>query len=139
MPTGTKYNTKQRAMLIEYMENWPEPHFTVNDVCDFFKKKGSPIGQTTVYRQLDRLVEEGLVNKYTLETGKSACFEYTGISKETHSRSCFHCKCEKCGKLIHMHCEDLESISSHLMAEHNFELDPFRTVFYGICENCRQQ
>ena len=53
--------------------------------------------------------------------------------------TCFHCKCEKCGKLIHLHCEELQEIQSHLLGEHGFQLDPRRTVLYGLCEGCRAE
>ena len=46
------------------------------------------------------------------------------------------CKCEKCGKLTHMHCEELEGIGEHLYEHHGFVLNPLRTVFYGVCEDC---
>ena len=45
-------------------------------------------------------------------------------------------KCEKCGKLIHLHCDELEEIQTHILKEHRFKMDPMRTVFYGLCENC---
>ena len=46
-------------------------------------------------------------------------------------------KCEKCGKLIHLHCEDVVKLEQHLMDSHGFRMDPCRTVFYGLCEECR--
>ena len=48
-----------------------------------------------------------------------------------------HCKCEKCGKLIHLHCDEVESLKKHMMEHHSFEMDSLRTVFYGICNECR--
>ena len=44
--------------------------------------------------------------------------------------------CEKCGKLIHLHCEELEGIGEHLLKDHGFTLNSMRTVLYGICEDC---
>ena len=64
-------------------------------------------------------------------------FEYLGAEEHCHKTSCFHCKCEKCGKLIHLHCEDVVKLEQHLMDRHGFRMDPCRTVFYGICEECR--
>ena len=107
MNVRNQYNTRQRSRLLEYMQTVPGEHFTAKDVCDYFQSCGTPIGVATVYRQLERMVEEGL-----------------------------HCKCEKCGKLIHLHCEELVQIRSHLKEEHHFTLDPLRTVFYGLCEDC---
>ena len=62
--------------------------------------------------------------------------EYTGRDDPQDGKVCFHCKCEKCGRLIHLKCEELSGIAGHLYSEHHFSLDPKRTVFYGICEKC---
>ena len=45
-------------------------------------------------------------------------------------------KCEKCGSLIHMECEELEGIIEHINSHHGFRLNPLKTVIYGICEGC---
>ena len=83
------------------------------------------------------MVEQGMVAKYNVDGTSSACFEYLGAEEHCHKTSCFHCKCEKCGKLIHLHCEDVVKLEQHLMDSHGFRMDPCRTVFYGICEECR--
>lgn len=133
MRTGI-YKTRHREDLMEYFEKTGANHFTVNDVCEYFKSRGSAIGTATVYRQLEKMVDEGIVNKYIIDANSPACFEYIG--EHMHHDVCFHCKCEKCGKLIHLHCEELKAIGSHLKQEHDFVLDPKRTVFYGICSEC---
>ncbi|MCR5733018.1 MAG: transcriptional repressor [Lachnospiraceae bacterium] len=138
MDPHTKYRTRQREILIEYLSGMPGRHFTAADVCEHFKAEGAPIGQSTVYRRLEALVDEGILNKYILDPNTPACFEYIIPESHTDAGTCFHCKCEKCGKLIHMHCDELEGIASHLHKEHDFTLDPLRTVFYGVCSECRQ-
>ncbi len=131
-----KYNTKQRERILDYLQGVQGVHITAADVCNHFRDNGTTIGQSTVYRQLERLVDEGVINKYTIDKNSSACFEYIGQQGHGEGTVCFHCKCEKCGKLIHMHCDELEEIGAHLMEEHKFKLDPLRTVFYGVCEEC---
>lgn len=134
------YKTKQREVLLEYLKKKKGSHITVNDVCDFFDKKGEKIGQTTVYRQLEKMVDEGMVNKYIIDGNSPACFEYVGESKmHADGKVCFHCKCEVCGALIHMHCDELNSIKDHLEKDHDFMLNPKRTVFYGVCKKCRRK
>ena len=139
MNTKPKYKTRQRGILLEYLKTIPGEHFTAGDICDYFKSQGSPIGQSTVYRQLEELVDEGLLNKYVLSASDPACFEYVGEDSHCEGEVCFHCKCEQCGKLIHMHCDELMEIQEHLLKEHNFTLDPIRTVFYGRCEECEEK
>ena len=137
MSTRSKYNTKQKNELIQYLQSVPGIHITAADVCEYFKSRGSTIGQSTIYRQLESLVDEGVVNKYIIDGISPACFEYVGAESHQPSDVCFHCKCEKCGRLIHLHCEDLEEIQRHLLEQHGFMIDPMRTVFYGLCDDCR--
>ena len=130
------YKTKQRENLLSYLKTLKGTHVTVIDVCEYFKAQGDPIGQSTVYRHLERLVDEGVINKYIIDANSPACFEY--VDKEEHcgAESCFHCKCEKCGKLIHLHCDELSGFKEHLSEHHQFKMNPMRTVFYGLCEDC---
>ena len=132
-----QYKTKQMSEILNFLQQMEGTHVTVADICDYFKKKGIAVGMTTVYRQLDKMVNEGLVAKYVIDGSSSACFEYTGDSRHECKEQTYHCKCEKCGKLIHLHCDEVESLKKHMMEHHSFEMDSLRTVFYGICNECR--
>ena len=133
----TVYHTRQREELTECLRSMTGGHITANDIYRRLSEQGSRTGMTTVYRQLEKLVDEGIVNKYTVDSTSPACFEYVGEGAHEGQDTCFHCKCDKCGRLIHLHCHDLEMIRAHLLAEHGFQMNPFRTVFYGLCEECR--
>lgn len=43
-------------------------------MVDYLKSQGNGVGKSTVYRYLEKLVEEGKVRKYFLEEGAGACF-----------------------------------------------------------------
>lgn len=135
----SQYKTWQRAEITAYLMATQGEHVTVNDIVKHFEESGKPIGLTTVYRHLDKLVDEGIINKYNLDNGSSACFEY--IDNE-HTKdgaaSCYHCKCDKCGKLIHLHCEEIEALIKHIEKNHSFVINPRRTVLYGLCDSCRK-
>ena len=135
MNQRSKYKTRQRDILLSYLEKMPG-HVTAADVCKHCKQQGENIGQSTIYRQLESLVDEGLINKYIIDANSPACFEYVGPDTHAESEVCYHCKCEKCGKLIHLHCDEIEEIQNHMLKEHRFRMDPLRTVFYGLCEQC---
>ena len=129
------YRTRQREEIADYLASIPGQHVTAGDICAHFRAQGRAVGTATVYRQLERMVDQGLVNKYFIDETASACFAYLG--PDAHCKdACYHCKCEKCGQLIHMTCEELDHIASQLMADHGFRLNPLRTVFYGVCESC---
>ncbi len=130
------YKTRQRELLLAYLSSLSGEHVTAGDICEHFRGCGCAIGQTTVYRQLDRLVEEGLVKKYMIDGNSSACYEY--LNEDCEEENCYHCKCEVCGRLIHLHCDEITGLAAHLREEHAFTLSPVRTVFYGVCEDCRR-
>ena len=35
-----------------------------------------------------------------------------------------------------MDCHEITELQQHLAEHHHFQIDPLRTVFYGICEAC---
>ncbi len=137
MIAKTQYRSHQRDKIVEYLKTISGEHVTADNIYLYFQEKGDPIGKATVYRQLERLVEQGVLNKYQIDRTSPACFELSGEHFHQEENSCFHCKCEKCGKLIHLHCKELEGIGQHLQKCHQFTLDPMRAVFYGICEECK--
>ena len=137
MNSVSKYKTKQRERIIEYLSTVPGVHVTAGDVTAHFREQGTEIGQSTIYRQLESLVDDGIINKYTIDKNSPACFEYVGTENHEGHTACFHCKCEKCGRLIHLHGEQLDHFRTFLSEQHGFQLDPKRTVFYGLCEECR--
>ena len=130
-----QYKTKNRRLLLDELAANAGQPVTVQELCDRLKERGNAMGTTTVYRQLERFVEEGLVNKYLSDGNGAAYFEYVDPA-DCGEHTCFHCKCEKCGALIHLHCHELEAIQGHILAHHGFKMDNTKTVFYGVCEQC---
>jgi Fur family ferric uptake transcriptional regulator len=99
-----------------------------------FAGRNEAIGQTTIYRRLEKLAAEGIVRKYVVGDGKSACYQY--VDNQTLCREHFHLICERCGALIHVDCDLLEEIRGHLLLEHRFRIDTLKTIFYGTCDAC---
>ncbi|MBU5489055.1 Fur family transcriptional regulator [Butyricicoccus intestinisimiae] len=138
MANKSQYRTKQMAEILSYLQSMQGSHVTVHDIHAYFKSKNISVGTTTIYRHLDRMVAEGIVTKYVVDEKSSACFEYLGDKSHCHPTVCFHCKCKKCGKLIHLHCKELEAVYLHLLNDHGFQVDAPRSVIYGLCEDCQQ-
>ena len=128
------YNSKRQEMIKEYLIKNSNKHISAFDIYEYFSKQNTQIGLTTIYRQLDKLVNDGFVNKYIIDSQSPACFEY--IKDDCKCDNCYHMKCEKCGTIIHLECHEVDNISKYLFSDHNFKLDTKRTVFYGLCEKC---
>lgn len=137
------YRTKQQDLLLSFLKQTKGAHFTAEDVRNHFLQKQITIGMATIYRQLEKFVADGSVLKYYIDEQSAACFEYTGESKPVVESGDFgghfHIKCEKCGVLIHLDCEELVHLQEHLEANHGISINLFRTVFYGLCANCRKK
>lgn len=138
MAGKAQYKTKQMTELLSYLKSAQGSHVTVNDICESFKKEGITVGTTTIYRNLERMVKVGLVAKYVVDGTSSACFEYIGEQDNCGQPTYLHCKCEKCGKVIHLQCNEVASLGQHMLEHHDFEVNSLRTVFYGICGECRE-
>ncbi len=130
-----KYRTKQRTALMEYLRSVKGQHITVSDIRVHFEEQGRPIGTTTLYRQVDELVREGVLQKYIVDENSPACFAYIG--EQPTDAAVVHCKCQKCGRLLHIRCSQFEEVQRHLSGNHAFVVDPRRTVLYGVCDQCR--
>lgn len=130
-----KYKTKQKDMLLKYMILMSGKHITAYDIHDYFRQQGVNIGMSTIYRHLEDMTAEGVVRKYATEANEAACYEY--ITNDCRYESCIHCKCELCGKLIHINCSEMQNIEKHFLKDHNFKINSIKTTLYGICENCR--
>ncbi|MBQ4304651.1 MAG: transcriptional repressor, partial [Lachnospiraceae bacterium] len=60
------YRTRQKEELTEYLMKREGTHLTAAQIHDDFRAMGLNMGMATIYRHLDKLVEEGTVRKYTI-------------------------------------------------------------------------
>lgn len=130
-----QYNTKQQKAILDYLQNC-QSHVTAFQIVDYLKQNGFEIGITTVYRHLEKLSSQGIVNKIIADNEKSALFCY---SHNCQNDDNFHIKCEICGEISDMDCSHLSELYCHLKNEHSFTINPKKTLFYGICCNCQNK
>ena len=136
MPRVGGYQTKQKAQVLQYLETHSRQHITAAELLIALNTGGVQIGSATVYRQLEKLEEQGLVRRYSLDDRGSACWQFAGEGAQSACHSHFHLKCTVCGRLIHLDCGHLQQIANHVAEEHGFQINPARTVFYGTCGDC---
>ncbi|MBE6631227.1 MAG: transcriptional repressor [Ruminococcaceae bacterium] len=131
------YKTKQREAIESYLGQNRYRHATVSEIYEYLRHKGIGIGLSTVYRQLDRMCEEGLLHRYYIDDGTLACYQLKEECPDCRDDH-YHLKCTECGKLLHMECHEMHGVAEHIEAEHDFILDREKTVFYGLCKECRK-
>lgn len=130
-----KYSTKHKNDLIDLLNNNSDMHFTIEELNQFANSKGLGISQTTLYRLLSELVEEGKVAKYFVDNNHSACYHL--LSEHHDCSTHIHMICNKCNKIFHLDCDETEKFLKHIEEEHNFTINPSKIVLYGTCEDCK--
>ncbi len=128
------YKTKQRELILDCLKEHSDIHITAEEITQQLKMQGDPVGRSTVYRYLERLIEDGVVHKYQ-NPGESSCYQLALPDGRCHQH--FHLKCVSCGQLLHMECDYMTGLCEHIRKEHGFEIDVFKTVLYGTCGKCR--
>ncbi|MBR4703626.1 MAG: transcriptional repressor [Oscillospiraceae bacterium] len=128
------YQTKQGQALLDFLRDQGSRHISVQEIAHGLPE---PMGTATIYRQLEKLVAKGLVQKYVNDRGP-ACFQYVG-EKGENCATHFHLKCARCGALIHLECQEMTRLIEHITKEHGFRTDLTRSAFYGTCAECQKK
>ena len=128
------YQTKQGKLLLDYLRGQGSRHVSVQEISAGI---GAGIGTATIYRQLDKLAGQGLVQKY-VNDGGPACYQYVG-DDGTACNTHFHLKCADCGALIHLECDEMGRLIDHIYRDHGFRTDLTRSAFYGTCADCQKK
>ncbi len=130
------YKTKQKKFIENFLKENIGRQFTCDEISDELRIKGTPVGKTTVYRYVEKLVSEGKARKITDGINKSAQFQYIDENMDCHSH--MHLKCLKCGEFIHLGCDFLSGVNEHIYEHHRFKVDNSKTVLFGLCEKCAE-
>lgn len=120
-------NTWQKKLILEELEN-DYTHPTIAEFYEKLKKKNSKIGKATVYRNINKLFEEGKVLKISLGKDEE---HYDG---HTHNHYHLYCKC--CKKIYDIEDINERKFKERLEKENNIQIDSTKIVFDGICKNC---
>lgn len=134
MNTATSYKTKQRDQILDCLIKNKDRHITADEILAALNGEEPLVGKTTVYRYLDKLVSRGIVRRYFIEGGRSACYQY--MEQNGVCNKHFHLKCVDCGQLFHLECDYLGEMDSHIRDQHDFHVDHSKTVLYGQCGSC---
>lgn len=121
------YNTKQKDKILNIIVKY-DHEFTVKDIHD----KIPEVGLTTIYRLIDKLVENNTVNKYLSKDNITYYHYLEKCDEDNH----FYLKCEKCGDIIHIDCDCINELKSHILNNHKFKLNKDNIIINGICDKC---
>ena len=128
MARSVFYNTRQRDIILNAIKN-QKKEFTIKDIYNQMKDKA---GLTTIYRLVDKLVEDGKLSKY-IGNFNTTYYQYL---EECNEENHFYLKCEHCGDIVHIDCDCIEHLSNHLSKKHKFKLNKKQIIMNGVCNKC---
>lgn len=128
MTRSEVYNTKQKDIIINCIKN-KKHEFTIKDI---YNELNESVGLTTIYRLIDKLISENVINK-SISKDNITYYQYLDKCEEENH---FYLKCEKCGTLIHIDCDCINDLSNHIFKNHNFKPNKENIIIKGLCKNC---
>lgn len=127
-----EYETGQRKALLLFFKRNSGRLVSIDEIVDALSRNAH-ISRSAVYRNVDRLAQEGLLSKTLAPGSRSALFRYIDCG------SCerIHLQCERCGRVFHMDDPEDEDRLREALERGGFELDGQSTVLPGTCRECR--
>ena len=122
-------NTVQREFTLMAVKQL-HCHATAEDVYAVVAKKHPNVSRATVYRNLNELAEDGIIQKVRVPDGADR------FDHQCHNH--YHFCCEKCGKVFDVDMEYMENLIQSVKDKHGFEFLGYDLMFKGICAPCRK-
>lgn len=124
--TKQRRNTPQRHVVLEELRAM-ESHPTAAELFSVVRGKLPRISLGTVYRNLEVLYEDGLINKLELAGSET---RFDGMT-EPH----LHIRCTSCGKVQDVMVPALQPQTPVELV--GFQVQGCRTEYFGVCPDCR--
>ena len=122
--------------MLSYLSSIKDTSVTAAQVEEHLLSRQTAISRPTVYRQLEKLTEAGLVRRHLFDG--ASVYSYQFIDSDDTNDS-YHLKCEICEEMVPLKCEEVDQVSQHVLDDHAFKINEGKTVFYGRCKNCLQK
>lgn len=101
---------------------------SAQDIYLELRNSDQSMGLATVYRSLDVLKREGIIQVRTLSSGESL---YSVVQEDQH-----HLTCLECGDSIPINECPVHELERQLQKLHSFKIYYHTLEFFGLCDRC---
>lgn len=136
MNKGKKYKTKQQEIILNCFREHNEDYVTIQQLSGYLNQNCKNVGLTTIYRTIEKLESEKKIASVMIDGVNGTCYRYLPQQSDC---VLFYLKCQICGRIVNIQCSELEHLYHHVTEEHHVLINPGKTMFYGKCEQCRNQ
>ncbi|WP_414542728.1 Fur family transcriptional regulator [Nostoc sp. CCY0012] len=102
---------------------------SAQDIYVELRNRNQSMGLATVYRSLESLKLEGMVQVRTLANGEAL---YNLAQQDKH-----HLTCLQCGVSIPIHQCPVHNLEDELESSHKFKIFYHTLEFFGLCSQCQ--
>ena len=128
---GLLYSKQREQILKTFMK--ARSHLAIDDLYNVVRKKNPRIGLATVYRTMRVICDCGLAREVDFGDGVRR-FEHKYQHQHHH-----HLVCIKCGRVIEVTSNQIESLQKKLAKQHNFAPTRDTMKIFGLCSKCKNK
>lgn len=126
-----EYNTKSKTIIKNIFRENVGKELTSRDVIEMTR---GIVGEATVYRLLNALFDDGIIERRLTDAGAV----YTFVESHSECGCGFHLHCVGCGNTLHLRCPEMRDARHHIVSEHGFVPLVETTVIDGYCDKCKK-
>lgn len=121
--------SRQRERILHLLQN-TKSHPTANIIYDQLREDFKNLSMGTVYRNLNILIDQGLVQK--IESGTR--FDRFDANVNQH----YHFICRGCGAVDDLPVDKLPDLNDLVNQTTEYQADQHRLDFFGVCPSCAE-
>jgi len=122
-------DTKQRRAILKELQS-VTTHPTADEIYEMVRKRIPRISLGTVYRNLEILSENGMIQRLAYGAG---CYRFDGAA---HNH--YHIRCVDCGRVDDVTDVAMDEIEEIIRGKTDFTIISHRLEYVGICPKCRK-
>ncbi len=119
--------SRQREHILKLLQG-TDKHPTASWIYDELRPEFSNLSMGTVYRNINILLDQNLVQK--IESGSS--FDRYDANTELH----YHFICRECETVDDMPVEVFQALDKEISDATGYRVESHRLDFYGLCPSC---
>jgi Fur family ferric uptake transcriptional regulator len=120
--------TRSQDRILKLLQTLSRP-ISAQDIYLELRKRKQDTGLATVYRSLEALKLEGVVQGRTLPSGESL---YSSIQQDQH-----HLTCLNCGTSVAIDECPVHALEKQLQQANSFKVYYHTLEFFGLCNMCQ--
>ena len=120
--------TRSQDRILALLNSLDRP-WSAQEVYLEFRKKEQSMGLATVYRALEALKREGVVQMRSLANGEGV---YSSVQNDRH-----HLTCVQCGQSIPIEECPVHQLEVELQNSYQFKIYYHTLEFFGLCQTCQ--